>query len=200
MNNPLIKYEKPMSYYINALDEQALYKFKNLFYSMAEESIIRNKKLIILCIGTDRITGDCLGPIVGYKLKKMNLKENIVVFGCLEKPVHAQNLCSTILDIKTEYPDSLIVAVDSCIGKAEHISHICIGEGSIKPGAGLRKDLPPVGDVFITGIVNSSAVLDICILQNTRLNVVMQMADIISDGIAFAVNDIRTPLTLRTHF
>lgn len=188
MNNPFRKYESAASaFYINALDEHAVGEFKNVFYNLLKTNIIKKRKIIILCIGTDRATGDCLGPIVGYKLNKMSFKNDVVVYGCLEKPVHAQNLCETILDIKTAYPDGLIVAIDSCLGSVEHISHISLGVGGIKPGAGVKKNLPSVGDIFITGIVNSSAVLELSVLQNTRLNVVVQMADIISDGLWLAL-------------
>ena len=52
--------------------------------------------VVILCIGTDRSTGDSLGPIVGYKLlnriipDSRKLTENgITVYGTLDSPVHA---------------------------------------------------------------------------------------------------------------
>ena len=41
------------------------------------------KDIIILCIGTDRSTGDCLGPLVGHKLKLIQYK-NVYVYGTLE--------------------------------------------------------------------------------------------------------------------
>ena len=31
--------------------------------------------IVILCIGTDRSTGDCLGPLVGHKLKLIPYKK-----------------------------------------------------------------------------------------------------------------------------
>ena len=37
--------------------------------------ILKSKRVIIfLCIGTDRSTGDSLGPLVGYKLKSLKKK------------------------------------------------------------------------------------------------------------------------------
>jgi len=61
------------------------------------------------------------------------------------------------------------------------------GEGSIKPGSGVNKDLAPVGDIYITGIVNFGGFMDYLILQNTRLSIVMKMADIISMGIRYVL-------------
>lgn len=40
-----------------------------------------NKKfedLVLLCIGTDKITGDCLGPLVGSKLKQREISLSFV--------------------------------------------------------------------------------------------------------------------------
>ena len=53
---------------------------------------------VILCIGTDRATGDCLGPLVGEQL--FNYNHNYMVFGNLSSPVHALNIRETIFQIK----------------------------------------------------------------------------------------------------
>ena len=41
--------------------------------------------------------------------------------------------------------------------------------------------------MFVTGIVNFGGFMDFLILQNTRLHVVMRMADLIASGIRFVV-------------
>ena len=51
----------------------------------------------------------------------------------------------------------------------------------------MNKDLPSVGDLSITGIVNISGTLEFMVLQNTRLYTVMQLADTISKGIYHSV-------------
>lgn len=47
--------------------------------------------IILVCIGTDRSTGDALGPLVGTKLEQVGIT-NFQVFGTLDEPVHALNL------------------------------------------------------------------------------------------------------------
>lgn len=184
MNNSLKqKCIENEAYYINSMDKYATITFKNTFYEIIKPYLAEEKKIIILCIGTDRATGDSLGPLVGYKLKKLSLSKKAVVYGCLEKPVHAQNLANVIFEIKEKYPDGIIIAIDACLGITSHISHISLGYGSIKPGAGVKKELPEVGDIFITGIVNSSNIVGFSALQSTRLYNVFKMAEIISTGI-----------------
>src|SRR5690625_4070297 len=53
------------------------------------------QKIIVLCIGTDRSTGDSLGPLTGTFLSQMSLN-HIDIFGTLHRPVHALNLEKTL--------------------------------------------------------------------------------------------------------
>lgn len=80
-----------------------------------------------------------------------------------------------------------IIAIDACLGKPERVGMISIGKGALRPGAGVNKSLPPIGHIHIAGIVNISGFMEYLILQNTRLNLVMRMADIISSGIHFNI-------------
>lgn len=54
---------------------------------------------VILCIGTDRIIGDSLGPLTGSLLKK-RAGEALHVYGTLEHTVHACNLAETLTQIQ----------------------------------------------------------------------------------------------------
>jgi putative sporulation protein YyaC len=138
--------------------------------------------IAVVCIGTDRSTGDSLGPLVGYKLQ--NIKSSTVkVYGSLESPVHAKNLNDKIREINSSHDKPLILAVNACLGKVEHVGFINVCKGSIIPGSGVSKDLPPVGDVSVKGIVNMGGFMDLMVLQNTRLGMVMKMAEIIASAI-----------------
>ena len=133
-------------------------------------------EICVACIGTDRSTGDSLGPLVGYKLSNSNIK----VVGTLDAPLHAKNLH----EFQNRISDStLVIAVDASLGSMDHVGFITVGEGSINPGSGVNKKLPPIGDISIAGIVNFGGFMDFLIVQNTRLSIVMKMADIISKGI-----------------
>lgn len=139
--------------------------------------------IVFLCIGTDRATGDSLGPLIGYKIKDMRYS-NIHVMGTLDEPVHAKNLDENIMKIKT-LQKPFVVAIDACLGKFERIGFINIKEGPLSPGSGVNKQLQSVGDMNITGIVNMGGFMEIMILQNTRLSLVMNMANLISSGIKY---------------
>ncbi|KAB3532207.1 spore protease YyaC [Alkaliphilus serpentinus] len=146
------------------------------------------EELIILCIGTDRSTGDSLGPLIGYKLTStLSRYPNVFVYGTLDEPVHAKNLDEKINYIYSNYKSPFIIAIDACLGKMDRIGYIKIGNGPLKPGAGVNKDLTAVGDLHITGIVNLSGYMEYLVLQNTRLSLVMKMAETISEGLKFSL-------------
>jgi putative sporulation protein YyaC len=182
--------------YFNSSEKTTAYEFGCTLSELIKEHVLSNKTIIFLCIGSDRATGDCLGPIIGYKLSKYKRLHNYYVYGTLDEPVHAKNLKDTIEMIYQTHDDAFIIAIDASLGKSNHIGYITLGEGPLKPGAGVDKDLPEVGDIFITGIVNFSGILDNMLLQTTRLNVVMSMADQICLGINYCINKLRV-LTLQ---
>lgn len=138
--------------------------------------------IILLCIGTDRSTGDCLGPLVGNILSHDSQKL-IHVYGTLDNPVHAANLQETIDQINQLYRAPFIIALDACLGSVENVGCITVGDGSLQPGAGVNKNLPKVGNMHITGIVNVGGFMEFLVLQNTRLNLVMKIANTIASAI-----------------
>lgn len=163
--------------YFNSTEQNTAYRLGLALSKLIEKHVQYNSNIIFLCIGSDRATGDCLGPIIGYKLSKYINQPNYHIYGTLEKPVHAKNLKDTVTMIYQKHDDAFIIAIDASLGKSDHVGYITLGEGAVKPGAGVNKELPEVGDLFITGIVNFSGLLDHMLLQTTRLNLVMSMAD-----------------------
>lgn len=106
---------------------------------------------VILCIGSDRVTGDCLGPIVGQMLTEHGVRA--YVYGTLDKPVTALNLKDSVRRIKELHSDKKVLAIDSSVGKLSDVGKIRIAFGSIAPGSADGKKLPKVGDVSITATV-----------------------------------------------
>lgn len=142
-----------------------------------------SRGVVIVCIGTDRSTGDALGPLTGHRLRAL-VPSHAPVFGTLEDPVHAGNLPEKMAEIGRRYAGHVVVAIDACLGSLENVGTICVGQGALRPGAGVNKVLPPVGDVHVTGVVNVGGFMEYFVLQNTRLHLVMKMSAVIADGLA----------------
>ena len=178
-------------YYYNTTESFETEKFAGRFVGMLlDEMKVRKKnKVLFLCIGTDRSTGDSLGPLVGHKLAEQNhLRTKI--FGTLDHPVHAMNLDAYMRTIQNHFSDHIVVAVDASVGDAEYIGYATLGRGSIRPGLGVSKDLDAVGDLFITGIVGASISNDPMMLHSVRLAIVMRMADCISKSVYLGMSAI----------
>ncbi|EIT86116.1 putative sporulation protein YyaC [Fictibacillus macauensis ZFHKF-1] len=150
----------------------------------------RKPAIVVICIGTDRSTGDALGPLVGTKLKA-NTAFPYPVYGTLDEPVHAVNLVEKLKMVEKKHPHAFVIGIDACLGKLNHVGMVSVGDGPVKPGAGVNKELPPVGDMHLTGIVNVSGFMEYFVLQNTRLSIVMKMAELIAQSLYHATKDSR---------
>lgn len=108
-------------------------------------------EIVVVCIGTDRVVGDSLGPIVGSRLKR---NKNYTVYGTIDDPVHALNLRDTCEHVMLNHPHALVIAIDASLGKREDVGIIKVRHRPIAPGSGFGKALPPIGDVSIVGVVS----------------------------------------------
>ncbi len=168
---------------LNAEDENIIQNFKQYFKEVQQASFSSlDRPTVIICIGTDRCTGDCLGPLVGEQLQMAYLP-NTFIYGNLDYPVHAVNLEEITTKVHTTFQNPNIIAVDACLGSSDMVGSIFIKQGPLKPGSGVKKELPPVGNMHITGVVNISGFLEHMVLQNTRLSLVRQISNIVSQGI-----------------
>ncbi|MCO7126091.1 spore protease YyaC [Sporolactobacillus shoreicorticis] len=147
---------------------------------------IGTSPIVVVCIGTDRSTGDALGPLVGSYLERHHLADTSV-YGTLEKPVHAMNLQETLALINASHENPFIIGIDACLGRQKNIGKINIAEGPVLPGAGVKKELIPVGDMNITGVVNISGFMEYSVLQNTRLHIVMRLSQVIGQCLSAAL-------------
>lgn len=151
------------------------------------DSELAEQQLVVLCIGTDRSTGDSLGPLVGsFLTERSGLQAQ--VYGTLDSPVHAANLREIVDWLQDKYEQPLVVAIDACLGRPDSVGNITVGLGPLRPGAGVNKNLPAVGNIHVTGVVNVGGFMEYFVLQNTRLNLVMKMARAVAAGVAEAAD------------
>ncbi|SHE67351.1 spore protease YyaC [Clostridium fallax] len=145
-----------------------------------------NKNTVIVCIGTDKCIGDCLGPLVGTFLTNSSFE--LPVYGTISSPIHALNLNTKISEILKNHKNSSIIGVDACLGDSSSIGEIHVRNIPIHPGKGVGKALPEVGDTSIIGIVDSSDNAEIFTSRSIRLNLIFDLANVISEGIISSYN------------
>ena len=169
-------------YRIHHKETGAVWKLSSLFL---QHIPFDTQDLIFFCIGTDRSTGDSLGPLTGSFLSESSLFL-FTVIGTLESPLHALNLQQHIDETRLTNPSAFIVAIDACLGQVSSIGQLLFNSGPIHPGKAVGKDLPPVGDVSIKGIVNIAGFMEHAVLQSTRLYLPYEMSRTIARALQLA--------------
>lgn len=168
MNKVRANYKNPLSYY------DVAYFLKDYI----------DENTIIVCIGTDRCIGDCLGPLVGTLLKDSNFP--LPIYGTISEPIHALNIDKKLSEIKLLHPNNPIIGIDACLGDSEGIGEIQARDYPVHPGKGVGKSLPNVGETSIIGIVDSNDNDEVFNSNNIRLSLVFNMSKIIKDSLIHA--------------
>lgn len=127
--------------------------------------------ITFLCIGTDRSTGDALGPLVGTRLEECGWGS---VIGTLRQPCDANNLEVRLAEIPK---GNIIVAIDACLGSTASLGYYLVSGKPLLPAQSVKGSLPAVGHYSIAAVVNAKGPKPYSILQMTSLYSVMQMAD-----------------------
>ena len=171
-------------YRIHYKETGAIWKLSTLFL---QHIPFDSPNLVFFCIGTDRSTGDALGPLTGSRLTEYKLFP-FPVIGTLESPLHALNLQQHIDETTSYIPSAYIVAIDACLGKGSSIGQLIFQDGPMQPGKAVGKNLPSVGNASIKGIVNIAGFMEHAVLQSTRLHLPFEMSRTIARALQLAYN------------
>ncbi|WP_223067793.1 spore protease YyaC [Paenibacillus caui] len=141
--------------------------------------------IVFVCIGTDRSTGDALGPLTGSRLREYGISS---VIGTLPEPCDADNLKQKLLSVPE---DKTVIAIDACLGSEHSVGSYLISSSPLLPAESVGGKLPAVGDYSIAAVVNRNGPRPYQALQVTSLYRVMKMADEIAAAAAAAFKRIR---------
>lgn len=134
-------------------------------------------RINVLAIGSDRTTGDCLGPLVGDFLSGVG---PFVVYGTLDEPLHAANMADVVRSVA-----GYTIAIDAALGNP--VGGISVRRGALAPGAAFGRELPHVGDIAISALVCEAGPLGFERLRSVRLGFVRDIAHTIAVSLAGAV-------------
>ncbi|GAB2671244.1 spore protease YyaC [Paenibacillus thermoaerophilus] len=165
--------------FLKKLDERGLAEFLREW----RQSLAKPEEIAYLCVGTDRSTGDALGPLVGSGLAAAGIGP---VIGTLEAPCDADNLLDRLRELPEGYS---VVAIDACLGHPSSVGKFVAYRGPLEPGRSLGRGFPPIGDCSVAGVVNAEGAKPYAVLQQTSLYRVMGMAEAIVRAVVSAVKD-----------
>lgn len=144
---------------------------------------------VVVCVGSDLIIGDSLGPMVGSMIAYKTQGLGAFVYGTLAAPVTAKEVKELREFLKRTHPRRAVIAVDAAVGAQGDIGLIKVSNEPLYPGAGTGKQLGCFGDASVMGIVAEKSLGNYALLHSTRLRLVYRMAEQIADGIATLLYD-----------
>lgn len=154
----------------------------NKIIKLIDKQNIRNPNLTFICVGTDRVSGDSIGPIVGSNLIKYieeNNIKNINVIGNLKDNFNNANIS------KLNNKDITIV-IDSAISNTYDVGDIVIDEKNIKIREALDDSKEINSNINIKCIVGRNfkdSAANFLMLQNVKLGIVLNIAEELSNNL-----------------
>lgn len=104
---------------------------------------------VLLCIGTDRILADCLGPLIADQLRAINYPQ--FIYGGLSAPITRQNAIFASQYIRTMHPESKLLVIDSMASTTSaRLGHIIINNRY----NGALQNLDIKADLYLYGITS----------------------------------------------
>lgn len=150
---------------------------------------LKGKKPVFLCLGTDKLVGDCLAPLCATKLRKLNLP--YYIYGGLEAPITSQNATFAYEFIRTIHSTSTIILIDSMATRSQaNLGDIVITNNYISAinTINIKPDLCIYG---VTSLLHNN------LLNCARLNNVEKIADTMSTAISNALSMIQVVPNLK---
>ncbi len=170
----------------NELNNNKYTQFTNKLGKSLEKLNNTFSHIIFLCIGTEKIIGDSVGPIIGSNIKNLE-NEYIKVYGICGKNLDFSNAKNIIEKVYKKYSNPFIITIDAALSKEKRTGEIYIGEGFMKIGTALEKSITFYSNINIKCVVGKYNSLNqkenINILNNVVKERVYSLAEIVSQGI-----------------
>lgn len=156
----------------------------------------RNQKfsdVVVLCIGTNKIIGDSIGPVVGQKLKEENINETVCIYGDMKETINFKNAKEVLEKIFKTYEKPFIITIDSALGTERMVSEIVVNKGIVRLGKSLGRSICYPSHITIKGVVGENKNTyeeNIKILKEVKPELIWNLSSIMAEGIKQEINKI----------
>ena len=141
--------------------------------------------LIFLCIGTNKVIGDSVGPIVGNELKSM--ENNFVqIYGTMDNTLNFINAREIIKELYYNFDNPFLVTIDAALSEIKKRGDIVVSDGYIKIGKALQKSICFYSNINIKCVVGKSYLekeKNVKELKSVKIEETMEIANVVSSGI-----------------
>lgn len=158
----------------------------NVEFSLMLARMIKHSCPIIVCIGSDRVVSDMIGPLTAEFLVKKKVKA--YVYGRLHNPIVLKNLHSAFNYISRRHPNQQIIIIDAGVGKLYEVGKVKLHRFGLIPAGAFGGSNIVYGDVSIMPVVSFVGVDAKTFLSCAKFNVIYNLAQNIADGIVKALD------------
>ena len=141
--------------------------------------------VIILCIGTKKVVGDSVGPLVGENIKYLE-NDYIKIYGALENTINFNNAKNILTEIYEKFDNPYIITIDAALGNKENMGKVILTKGYIKIGKALEKSICFYSNLNIKCVVGkntNSMINNLAELKNVDKKEVENIVNMVSVGI-----------------
>lgn len=155
----------------------------------------RNKRIDIVCVGTDKVLFDAVGPLIGTFIKD---KVDFPVFGTLSDTVNKTNVGEYVEYYRINAnPNRVTIAIDASVGEPTEstIGQISMKNKYLIPASGVGCPQGSLGDysVKVVTCFNTSKFTDLYKGNGIGLNSVYEYARLIADAILASYDEYIAP-------
>jgi putative sporulation protein YyaC len=163
-------------------------RIKKALWAQAREAAMAGRPLTIVGVGSAEVCGDALGPYVAAKIADHAKRNGAYVYGTLKYPVHAGNIAASVQTLDAMEDDPFVIAVDAACANGNPIGTLSVHNDSLRPGAGVGKSLPSIGEVSIMGgtIWKGATAYDMHFVAFSRI---IDMGDVIVSALKSLITD-----------
>ncbi len=137
---------------------------------------------VFVCIGSDRVVSDMIGPLTAeYLVNKFGVRA--YVYGRLKNPIVASNLESAFEFIRKEHKDKQIIIIDATLGELNSIGKIKLISGGCVPAGAFGYNRNLYGDLSILAVVNTFGIDAKQFLSCAKFNEVYTLAGNLAESI-----------------
>lgn len=156
------------------------------FINILESKVKKEKrKLNIICIGTNKVLGDSLGPMIGSYLKEFS---RLYVYGDMKNTICRKEEINKIRQNK----ENCTIVVDSALSNVANFGDIFITSPKQTQNVGLYVKKEFECDIMIKCIVSKytdSEVKNFQNLENVNFDKLKELAYMVSKGICIATRN-----------
>ena len=129
----------------------------NEYVSILKRKIkLTNKEILFVCIGTNKVLWDSIGPLVGNYLKEKIGTEKVL--GDMKKNICSRwDLIYNYKKIKNKY----IIAIDTAISEKSVADQIYISSTPIIMGLAMNKNKGKIGDLSIKIAISNPNLINV---------------------------------------